>query len=460
MVKEEHELHLKNKKGKSHPLWLLVFQNISQIAPAGSMAALMTGTALFSLGMLPVAYLFALLLTVIMAYAPYQFSKRNNSSGAYYSYVSDSISKKMGVITGHLYILYQIFNIAFIPIFFTIFMKSTIYLFTSYTIPDYLIYLLLMVPYVITFVIAYSGIKISLAYSIYGGVIELAILIIAGILFITHPATTGNNIPYSINMTPLFFIAVVFASLSFAGYGSSLPIGESIKSTGNELSKSVIISILIAGLVFIFIAAALTIGWGLNNMKSFGTQIIPGIILSYRIAGPYFTFLLFMVVINSGILAQLAMTNALARVISDMSNKGALSPYLSIKDKNGTPVKSIRIVVICAIAISVTSLLLLGPLTAFVILAITASIANLLIHSITNTGLLFFYNKLKKKFFAVDHLFPITSTVFAVITIAVSMVVLYPYEIPPLLILGYISIIYYRYSRSQKNNKINNLITG
>ena len=77
---------------------------------------------------------------------------------------------------------------------------------------------------------------------------------------------------------------MIFGLTSFIGYGGSAPLGEEAVNN-RAITKSLVFSLVIVGIVLTEVAYALTVGWGVSLMSTFAVANIPGIIVATAYTG-------------------------------------------------------------------------------------------------------------------------------------------------------------------------------
>lgn len=78
--------------------WHAVYQSVSYMSPAGDVAILLTATAAFALGAMPLSLVIAWLIYALWLVVPYLFSQEIVNAGSYYAY-SVRTSWFLGILT-------------------------------------------------------------------------------------------------------------------------------------------------------------------------------------------------------------------------------------------------------------------------------------------------------------------------------------------------------------------------
>ncbi|MCL5666132.1 MAG: APC family permease, partial [Candidatus Thermoplasmatota archaeon] len=82
------------------------------MAPACDTVAFITAAAAFAFVLTPLSFLLATLTMYLEVNTLYHLSKRHASAGGYYGYVSTAFGQRPAIVSGLLYVLYQIVSTA------------------------------------------------------------------------------------------------------------------------------------------------------------------------------------------------------------------------------------------------------------------------------------------------------------------------------------------------------------
>ena len=405
----------------------LLGQSVAMIAPLGAVAATLTGAAEFAVGSLPLAYIISIFGVLVWINTPYQFSKKINGAGGFYTFNAIGVGPRYGLIIGYM-MWFSYFNVITNAILFTsgVFIPGTISYFLHVNIGTYT-WIPIMTAFIaiITF-IAYIGIKPSLEYSFTASVIEIILLIASSIIIIIKAGPANSILPF----TPIpahgwspIFVGMVLAIFSMSGSSAVVVLGEEAKQPTKNIKKALLISFLITGVVFVLTSYALTIGWGISNMPSFFQSSVPGLIVTDKYIGLPFTILLFAFIINSLFAGSLAPLNTSSRMIFSISRDGLGPRFLSkVHPKYKTPYTSILFVAGLSYLISLLAGILLTPAIGFLYLISASSAALFIGHILSNFGVGISYHKMKS-FNPFLHAFaPAVATIILAIAIFYSFV--------------------------------------
>lgn len=412
------------KKGAAG-FYSLLGQSIAMISPLGAVAATMTGAAEFAKGSLPLAYIISIFGVLIWINTPYQFSRKINGSGGFYTFNSRGAGPRYGLTIGYM-MWFSYFMVITNAILFTsgVFIPGTIAYFLHVNIGTYTWIPIMTAFIIILTVIAYLGIKPSLAYSFTASAIEIALLIITSIVIIVALGSRNTLAPFTPTPADGFAgvaVGMVLAIFSMSGSSAVVTLGEEAKQPRKNIKKALLISFLITGVVFVLTSYALTVGWGVSKMSTFFSSSVPGLIVTDKYIGLPFTIILFVFIINSLFAGSLAPLNTSSRMIFSMSRDGlGPSMFSKVHPVHKTPYIAIITMAGVAYTVSLISGILIGPENGFLYLVTASSAALFVGHILSNFGLGATFKKLKE-FKVVTHaIIPAAATIILAVAMFYS----------------------------------------
>ncbi len=423
----DHVADNKKLKKNAAGFYPLLGQSIAMISPLGAVAATMTGAAEFAVGSLPLAYIISIFGVLIWINTPYQFSKKINGAGGFYTFNSVGVSPKFGIIVGYM-MWFSYFMVITNAILFTsgVFIPGTISYFLKINIGTYTWIPIMTLFLILITVIAYFGIKPSLAYSFTASAIEIILLVVTSVIIIVALGARNTYAPFTPGPAHGFAavaVGMVLAIFSMSGSSAVVTLGEEAKQPRKNIKKALLISFIITGVVFVLTAYALTVGWGVSNMGTFFQSSVPGLIVADKYIGLPFTILLFAFIINSLFAGSLAPLNTSSRMIFSMSRDG-LGPkiFSRVHSVHKTPYMAIIIIAAVSYLVSIAAGLLIGPLDGFLYLVTASSAALFIGHILSNFGLAFTFKKLKELKITLHVVIPSIATIVLAVAMYYSFV--------------------------------------
>ncbi len=430
----------------------LVFQAMGQLSPIGIFGGSILGAAAFALGATPLSFIIGLFASLLAGNSIYQYSKKIASARGYYGYIGDGLGMTAGSLAAFLYILYEFANLLFILSYYVLTFSPTLGFVSGLNVPDYFSYLYIILISIPAFYVVFKGIKLSYRSQIVANMIQIIFVVSIAIAIIILSPKIGflPFTAYRIGIKGVFLGFITGSYLSFAGFGSIVPLGEEAKAGRKSIGNAVLYIILIMGSIYLLGSYAMVAGWGINNMASFSNSIYPGFIIISRfghLPDDIFFILNFFVVYPLFV----TMVTALSRNIYAMARDRMLPGRLSIiHNRNRSPHIALGYILAIFTGLSLISSIIFyyaeqgffnGFFDDFLFFATVSTVTTLVIHVMVNFSL---YSKFsqEKEYNAMKistHiLLPTISTVIIVLAIYYSVVSLtFPIAYGPVIILVY-----------------------
>ncbi|MFG1545466.1 MAG: APC family permease [Thermoplasmataceae archaeon] len=450
--------------------WGAIAEEIAAMAPACDTVAFMTSAAAFAFVLTPLSFLIATLTMFLEVNTLYHLSRRHASAGGYYGYISTAFGPRPAIVSGLLYVMYQIASTAAIPVYVAgVVLPGVLEYFFKISLPAWV-----WIPFILLFIVlpiglAILGIRPQMKYVRIAAFFEVAFLAVlsAIIIFKAHDNTLAVFNPgawpsYSGNFASVggpaagVGLGMIFGLTSFIGYGGSAPLGEEVKSSRN-ITKSLVYGLLIVGIVLTEVAYAMTVGWGVSLMTSFAASNIPGIIVATLYTGVAGGLMLAMVAFNSAFSDSVAMQSNAGRVYFAMARDGIIPKFFAhISRRWVTPSKALAFIgtfssvgslaaaFLIAYSMGISPIRLIsGAATGiyvtkalsdtFDLLTTIALVGLIITHILLNTSVITLFRRLKevhkRRLHKIIH--PIEHYVLPLIATAIFIFVLYESVWPP-----------------------------
>jgi amino acid transporter len=310
-------------------------QSISVIAPSTVPAAIIGLIFVTAGNGTWLSLLLGMVGLVFVSFNINQFARRSASPGSLYTYIVRGLGPTAGVLSGWALLLgYVVTGMSTLCGFGIIaeVLLGQIGIHAPVTA-------LFAVCTVVAFCIAYKDIQLSAKMMLILEGAALFAILILGVLIWGHKhfAIDTSQIRLTGTTPGGILTGIVLTVFSFSGFESSTSLGEEAKDPLRSIPRSVIQSVVISGLVFIFMAYVVILGFAGTSTTLAKTEA-PLNFLAYSIGfGPLGTF------INIGVLMSffsctLACINSTARIIFSMSRHGLFFGALGeAHEKNETP---------------------------------------------------------------------------------------------------------------------------
>lgn len=417
-----------------------VAQEIAAMAPACDTVAFITSAAAFAFVLTPLAFLLATLTMFIEVNTLYHLSRRHASAGGYYGYVATAFGPFPAIVTGLMYPVYQIASTAAIPVYVAgVVLPGVVHYFWGVSLPGWV-----WLPFIVVFImvpiaLAAVGIRPQMKFLRYAALTEVSFLAITSLIIILRaPDNTWKVFDpfawqaiygphwkaYGGPMAALG-LGMIFGLTSFIGYGGSAPLGEEVRRS-RDITKALVLGVLIVGVVLTEVAYGLTVGWGTDRLTSFASSAIPGIIVYTEYLGIAGGLMLALFAFNSAFSDSVAMQSNAGRVYFAMGRDSILPKFFSyVHPRWVTPSKSLLFVGVASSAAAVASAFIVGyysgvsplamlalPATsqrivtalgnAFDFLTTIALVGFITAHFINNTAVMVMFRRLRERHFGLN----------------------------------------------------------
>jgi len=384
-----------NLKSNSIGLPQVVFQSVTHMAPAVSLAFTVLVAAGFVGPTLPLVMILALIAMVPVALSIGQLAKEIPSAGGLYGYVSAGLGKHLGFLVGWLLLIIE-------PL-----VTPLILLLSSFIVGDFFnTYFGLNLHWIawvfitalVFLVLTYRDVKFSLGATMVLGIYEIGLFLIFAAFVIWKVGDQNTvavlNPSNSVMGSDGLFKGVVLAITALLGYESAASFGEEARDPKRTIPRGMFIALIFIGLWYIFLTYAWIVGIGFDGFTEAATSD-PNLIAT---VGKEFwggaSVLLTLALINGIIANGGAAINTGSRVMFAMSRAGVLPKMFSkTHGKYQTP----HVGVLFQIAIGIVIALVFGtiwdPITGLTILGLTIGVSVVLVYITCCLACIGFYRK-------------------------------------------------------------------
>lgn len=334
------------------------------IAPAAGMAFVPQIVAGSSGATVPFSYLLATIGAFCVAFTVGTFASRFSSAGSFYTFNTIGLGKPAGFMSG--WLLFAAY-----AVFFPQNMDSFGYVFhdilkahAGISVPWYVYSI---AAALLILILAGIGIATSMRLDLLIIAGEVLVILGLAITIVVHGGNGGNTYQvFNPANTPKGFsgmaFGLIFALETITGFEASATIAEECKNAKRNIPRAVIGSVIAAGLFFVFVTYALSIGFGLNHASAFASTGLPLDTLAARYIGSNYAIVIDVVVMLSSFAVSVAAGNGAVRVVYAMAREGALPRRLSaISRARSTPIAAIIAVGAVTFALFLGVGLAVGP---------------------------------------------------------------------------------------------------
>ncbi len=226
----------------------------------------------------------------------------------------------------------------------------------------------IQVPWVITLIVGggivwlfgFRSIKLSArTFMVCEGISIVLMFVLAVVIF----AKGGEN-GHSLSLAPLtpsgaslsgISAALVFGFLTYIGFEGSATLGEESERPQIAVPLSVFSAVILAGVVFIIISYAQTVGFGLNAAatKAYSTSAAPNTDLAKSFVGYWFSMVLNLAAALSTFACALASADGASRVLFSLGRDRRLpSKLAAVHPKHHSPYWALGVSMVIGLAIA------------------------------------------------------------------------------------------------------------
>jgi amino acid transporter len=334
------------------------------IAPAAGMAFVPQIVAGSSGATVPFSYFLALVGAFCVAFAVGTFASRFSSAGSFYTFNAIGLGRRAGFMSGWmLFGAYAVFFPQNMDSFGFVF-QDILKAHAGISVPWYVFSI---AAGLLILILSAIGIATSMRLDLIIIAGEVLVILALAIVIVATGGNNGNTLQvFNPANTPKGFsgmaFGLIFALETITGFEASATIAEECKDAQRNIPRAVIGSVIAAGIFFVFVTYALTIGFGAGHASVFANTGLPLDVLAKRYIGADYAIVVDIVVMLSSFAVSVAAGNGAVRVVYAMAREGALPRPLSrINQTRRTPVAAIVAVGVVSFALFLGLGLAVGP---------------------------------------------------------------------------------------------------
>ncbi|HEX4214484.1 MAG TPA: APC family permease [Candidatus Dormibacteraeota bacterium] len=423
------------------------FQGITHMAPAAGVILGIAFIAGSAGAALPLAFFLALIICLLISFSINQLARHLPSAGGYYTYVSRSISPKIGFLTGWLYFLYDplIPNLCTLTV--AVYFSSAVQQLFGLNIPWWAY---AGVVFLGLGALTYIGISLSIRTAIVFTVVEIVITMAMSLAIFIKYGVTGHDAIQSFTLAGVpkgvsgIAFGLIFGVLSYTGFESTVPLAEETKNPRFNIAWAAVLSVLVVGVYYVIFAFATTVGWGpAAAIKTLSTANTPFVTLAHNVAGGVGVAFLTLALMNSGWGCSLAGQNAVIRVFYKMGKVGVLPKALGrIHPRFKTPHVAVIFQTVLNFVVMIILGVTLGPLNGFGLLATVITVGLLFVYAAGMISVPIFYRREhpNETNLFLTYVFPIVGTLLLIPILYASV---YPAPAFPLNLAPYVDLVWF-----------------
>lgn len=292
----------------------IIFQSFSSIGPMLDFVALLPVMGIFAGIYLPEATIVAFLISIVTLIPVIGFSSRIFSNQGYVSYVSESLGKYMGRISGIIYISYSFLVLPNIIMFLASFLFFFFSLSMSYRILFDTLFAALYMTFI--FIPLSKGLSMTIKPIMVLGALEIGTIAVSCIIMFLNPGPSFPAVHQSFSIYgSSFWEAVMLGILMFSGGGSGIFLSGELRKENTSTPRALIYAYLVSGLALIIASFSILIFTG-NLLPTYFND--PAILFTRlgNISGNVLLIAIIVLLIASGYNLTLSYGNALLQMLT------------------------------------------------------------------------------------------------------------------------------------------------
>jgi amino acid transporter len=353
----------------------VLFQSITDMAPAAAIAASIPAGAAFAGGSLPLSVVFALIAALFSAVSIAELAGRIPAAGSLATYVARGLHKSLGFLTAWSYVLVGILISPLVLLQLGFTAADTFH--SSWHWSQDLWWVYTVIGALIVMLAGLYGIRTSAGLGTILGIFEIAVFVVLGVMLIVHAGSANTLSVFGTGHTPSDHAGItgviagsVYTTLALLGFEGAAPLAEETRDPRRTIRKAILLATLSIGILYIFTTYAIDVAFGPDKFAGFGASGSDSWEGIARSLYGGFWVLIFLAIVNSTIANANAGVNVASRTGFAMGRIGALPYALArLSTRHRSPVLAILLVTAATIGIALGLGFGYDPTTAFFIVA-------------------------------------------------------------------------------------------
>jgi amino acid transporter len=393
--------------------WDAIAISISVLSPGMAMQLNTGGVAAVAGGSTPLAFLLGGVACLALAFVVIGFTRRMAAAGYAYTYVSRSLGKRPGFLSGWLYA----FGMAcFVPMT----MAGVGYLLTDLLgLPVGWWIVFFLVGMVLLLALSIIRIDTTTRVQLVVGVLTVLVLLVVVVVVTAKGGLHGQSAaPFTFGKTASggfhgVFYGLILGVTSYIGFETAADFGEETANPRRAVPIAILAAVVFAIVFYVWTTYATTIGYGVNELQHdpspWVNNGVAGIATKY--IGSYMGKLVEAGALLSAFIVCVACATASARTLFAMGREGVIPTWFSkTHPKYKTPVNATVSVAAAAIVVAIlvgygfpSAALGGAPLTVYALMATIGSLAVILVYIALSIGAIPYFRRNSLRFNPLLH---------------------------------------------------------
>jgi amino acid transporter len=389
----------------------VLFQSITDMAPAAAVAASIPTGVAFAGGALPLSVLIAMIACLLTAFCIGELARRIPAAGSLGTYAAQGLHPILGFLVawGYLFIGVLIPPLVLLQLGFTT--ASTIHGEWS-TYPSDLWWPWTIGGALIVVLAGLYGVRTSALLGTILGVFEILVILILAFMFLGHAGAHNTGDVFTTKFTPKghhgwggVIGGSVYAILAFGGFEGAAPLAEEARNPRKTIRRAVIGAVIVVGLFYVLTTYAVDVVYGPAKFAGFLTSGPDSWQGLARTLYGFFWWFVFAAIVNSTIANSNAGVNVASRTSYAMGRIGALPQlFAAVSLRHRAPYVSIIFTGLVTLAVSLTLGFKYDPVTGFEIVGTALVILLVSVYMVSNASCIGYFVRAAGGFNPISHL--------------------------------------------------------
>lgn len=369
---------------------------------------------------LPLGFLLAMLVCLIVASTLGGFSRKLPSAGFAYTFNTQAFNKGTGFVSG--WILVLAYG-AVAPLMFAVvgnfgsqFLASQFHWHIRWWIVS-------LVFIAVIWFFGSLGISTSTKTALIFLALELGVLLTLFGTIIAKGGAQGNTLApfnpgHSLTGVSGIGFGMLWGILSFIGFESAGTLSEETRRPERSVPRALVAAVILVGIVYVLSGYAASIGFGASHATALADDAAPWTTLANRYWGTSVAWVLALTVINSALAGTLAGSTAAVRVIFALGREGIFPRRLGTTNRRDNPVAAWAFYVLFSALVAFLLGWRIGPLGVYTFTGSLLGLGMVVLYILMNIGIIRYYRRHhRREFSPIKH---------GVLPIAGSLLMLLP----------------------------------
>lgn len=302
--------------------------SVTVLAPGMAMLLNVPGVAAVTGASTPLAFLLGGLACLALAVVVVGFTRRMAAAGYAYTYISRSLGRTTGFVSGW---LYAFGVMCFVPMTMAgvaYLASDLLHLGPGWWFPLFLAGMVLLVA------LSIVRIKVTTRLQLAVGAVTVAVIVIVNAVVTVKGGAHGNTAaPFTFAHTEKggftgVFYGIILGITSYIGFETAADFGEETANPRRSIPVAVIASVAFAAVFYLWTTYSLAIGFGVNDGAAFGADPFALKTIAERFVGAPLAALVEVGALVSAFFVCVGCVTAASRTLFAMGREGALPPWL------------------------------------------------------------------------------------------------------------------------------------